>query len=94
MLQPAGPAATATDDIDSDGDDRIKLDDVAEMIGQDKSSAGNQMLEGALSGMSQRWRNWIIRGIFTWVMIGGFTLIVVYGGPLGLMVITLFVQVI
>ena len=67
---------------------------MAETIGQDKSSASNQMLEGALSGMSQRWRNWIIRGIFTWVMIGGFTLIVVYGGPLGLMVITLAVQVI
>ena len=50
------------------------------------------MLEGALSGMSQRWRNWIIRGIFTWVMIGGFTCIV-YGGPLALMVTTLVVQV-
>jgi len=89
----AAASAVSSDDVDSDGDDRIRLDDVAETIGQDKSSAGNQMLEGALSGMSQRWRNWIIRGIFTWVMIGGFTLIVVYGGPLGLMVITLAVQV-
>lgn len=31
------------------------------------------------------WKNWVIRGIFTWVMIAGFCLII-YGGPLALMV--------
>ena len=31
-----------------------------------------------------RWRNWIIRGIFTWILIGIFGL-VIYGGPLALM---------
>ena len=36
------PPAQTTDEVDSDGDDRIRLDDVAETIGQDKSSASNQ----------------------------------------------------
>lgn len=30
------------------------------------------------------WKNWVIRGIFTFVMIGAFCLIV-YGGPLAMM---------
>ena len=33
-----------------------------------------------------RWRNWVIRGIFTWVMIFGFALII-YAGPLALMLV-------
>lgn len=39
-----------------------------------------------------RWKNWIIRGIFGWLMIGLFCLLC-YGGPLALMIavsITLF----
>ena len=39
---PPAAAAPTTDEVDSDGDDRIRLDDVAETIGQDKSSASNQ----------------------------------------------------
>ena len=35
---------------------------------------------------SCRWRNWVIRGIFTWLMIGGFGLLI-YMGPLYLAVI-------
>lgn len=31
------------------------------------------------------WKNWVIRGIFTFLMIGGFCLII-YGGPLALMI--------
>ena len=31
-----------------------------------------------------RWKNWVIRGIFTWLMIGGFG-VIIYGGPLLLM---------
>ncbi|XP_026473574.1 phosphatidate cytidylyltransferase, photoreceptor-specific-like [Ctenocephalides felis] len=51
-----------------------------------------EVLDSALAGLSARWRNWVIRGIFTWLMIGGFCLII-YGGPLALMVTTLIVQV-
>lgn len=39
----------------------------------------------SISDFLFRWKNWIIRGIFTWIMIGFFVLIV-YGGPLALMV--------
>ncbi|XP_034256628.1 phosphatidate cytidylyltransferase, photoreceptor-specific [Thrips palmi] len=51
-----------------------------------------ELLDTALKGFSDRWRNWTIRGIFTFVMIGGFGLLI-YAGPLALMVATLIVQV-
>ncbi|XP_077289246.1 CDP-diacylglycerol synthase [Arctopsyche grandis] len=51
-----------------------------------------EVLDAALSGLSARWRNWVIRGIFTWLMIGGFCLLI-YVGPLALMIVTLAVQV-
>ena len=49
-------------------------------------------LNSALSGLPPRWKNWVIRGIFTWLMIGGFGLII-YGGPLALGLTTLMVQI-
>ncbi|KAI8429232.1 hypothetical protein MSG28_007754 [Choristoneura fumiferana] len=51
-----------------------------------------EILDSALSGLSSRWRNWVIRGIFTWLMIGAFCLLI-YGGPLALMITVLCVQV-
>ncbi|KAB7498713.1 Phosphatidate cytidylyltransferase, photoreceptor-specific [Armadillidium nasatum] len=39
-----------------------------------------------------KWRNWVIRGIFTWVMLGGFG-VIIWIGPMALMVTTLLVQV-
>ena len=39
-----------------------------------------------LAQSSFRWRNWIIRGIFTWVMIFGFGFII-YLGPLALVLL-------
>ena len=52
----------------------------ADAIGQDD----NSKLEEALGSLPPRWKNWVIRGVFTWLMIGGFGLII-YGGPLALM---------
>jgi len=77
--------------VDSD-DDRIRLDNVAAVIGQDGGSSGTLALERVLAALPPRWRNWVIRGIFTWLMIGGFALII-YGGPLALAVTTMAVQV-
>ena len=81
---------TITDEVDSDtGPDTevISGKAVADAIGQDD----NSKLEEALGSLPPRWKNWVIRGVFTWLMIGGFGLII-YGGPLALMltVITLF----
>ena len=74
----------------SDTDDRATIgDDIGKTIGQDKPP---DALDQALSGLPPRWKNWIIRGIFTWLMIGGFCLII-YGGPLALMLTTFLVQV-
>ena len=71
------------DDIDSDVNPEAEMASgrsVAEQIGQDDSSK----LEEALGSLPPRWKNWVIRGVFTWLMIGGFCLII-YGGPLLLM---------
>ena len=74
----------------SDTDDRATInDDIAKTIGQDKPP---DALDQALGGLPPRWKNWVIRGIFTWLMIGGFGLII-YGGPLALMLTTFLVQV-
>jgi len=78
------------DDLDSDG--MPDLSGVAAAIGQDANSAGTQALETALGGMSPKWRSYTIRFIFTWLMIGGFALVVM-AGPLPLMLLTLAVQV-
>ena len=73
----------------SDTDDRATIGDIGQTIGQDKPP---DALDQALSGLPPRWKNWVIRGIFTWLMIGGFVLII-YGGPLALMLTTFLVQV-
>jgi phosphatidate cytidylyltransferase len=74
----------------SDMDDKPTIgDDIGKKIGQDKPP---EALDSMLSGLPPRWKNWVIRGIFTWLMIGGFGLII-WGGPLALMITTFCVQV-
>lgn len=51
-----------------------------------------QLLDSALSGLPDRWKNWVIRSIFAWIMIFLFCF-AIYGGPLALMFLTLIVQV-
>ncbi|XP_018319457.1 phosphatidate cytidylyltransferase, photoreceptor-specific [Agrilus planipennis] len=50
------------------------------------------ILELLMKGLPDRWKNWFVRGIFTILMIFFFG-IVIYGGPLALMITTLIVQV-
>ena len=74
----------------SDTDDRATIgEDIAKTIGQDKPP---DALDQALGGLPPRWKSYMIRLISTWLMIGGFGLII-YGGPLALMVTTFLVQV-
>lgn len=82
------------DEVDSDTGPEADLGgsggkSVAETIGQDDSSKLEQAMGNHLS---KRWKSWVIRGVFTWLMLGGFGLII-YGGPLALMLTTLCVQV-
>uniref|UniRef100_A0A1B0GFE8 Phosphatidate cytidylyltransferase n=1 Tax=Glossina morsitans morsitans TaxID=37546 RepID=A0A1B0GFE8_GLOMM len=87
-------AADSSDHIDSE-EERLPeekfVDDLSKSIpqGTDKTP---EILDSALKDLPDRWKNWVIRGIFTWIMICGFALII-YGGPLALMVTTLLVQV-
>ena len=75
---------------ESETDDKPVVNEgIAKTIGQD---APPDALDQALSGLPPRWKNWVIRGIFSWLMIGGFCLII-YGGPLALMITTFLVQV-
>nr|CAG4636110.1 EOG090X04NQ [Eubosmina coregoni]SVE69748.1 EOG090X04NQ [Eubosmina coregoni] len=81
-------------DLDSDEDKSLQMKkkvDLSSTIptGTDKAP---EILDATLSHLPPKWRNWVIRGIFTWLMIGGFAL-VIYAGPLALMIITLAVQV-
>ncbi|KOB75688.1 Phosphatidate cytidylyltransferase [Operophtera brumata] len=86
--------AGESDHVDSEEEKNIEekyVDEMAKILpqGTDKTP---ELLDSALSGLSTRWRNWVIRGIFTWLMIGAFCLLI-YGGPLALMITVLCVQV-
>lgn len=50
------------------------------------------LLETVLQDLPDRWRNWVVRGIFSFLMLT-FFFVVIYGGPLALMITTLVVQV-
>ncbi|GFR62148.1 phosphatidate cytidylyltransferase [Elysia marginata] len=49
-------------------------------------------LDEALKDFSPRWRNWLIRGIFTWLMIFSFA-VLIYLGPLALVLVTFAIQI-
>nr|CAI5823166.1 unnamed protein product [Callosobruchus analis] len=50
------------------------------------------MLESLLQDLPDKWKNWVVRGVFSFLMLS-FFLVVIYGGPLALMITTLVVQV-
>ncbi|KAH8351646.1 phosphatidate cytidylyltransferase, photoreceptor-specific isoform X2 [Drosophila kikkawai] len=87
-------AADSSDHVDSE-EEKIPEEKFVEELaknlpqGTDKTP---ELLDSALKDLPDRWKNWVIRGIFTWIMICGFALII-YGGPLALMITTLLVQV-
>ncbi|XP_054262198.1 phosphatidate cytidylyltransferase, photoreceptor-specific isoform X2 [Macrosteles quadrilineatus] len=85
----SGTESDHKDDVDSE-DDKVSQD-LSKTVPQGTDKVPD-VLDSALKGLSTKWRNWVIRGIFTFLMIGAFCLII-YGGPLALMVTTLIVQV-
>ncbi|TMW45468.1 hypothetical protein DOY81_009451, partial [Sarcophaga bullata] len=87
-------AAESSDHVDSEEEklpEEKFVEELAKTLpqGTDKTP---EILDSALKDLPDRWKNWVIRGIFTWIMICGFCLII-YGGPLALMITTLLVQV-
>ncbi|XP_045470279.1 phosphatidate cytidylyltransferase, photoreceptor-specific [Harmonia axyridis] len=82
-----------SDHIDSE-DDKLELKtqmDLSHTIpsGTDKAPT---TLEWVMQDLPDKWKNWIVRFVFTLIMIVFFGL-VIYGGPLALMITTLVVQV-
>ncbi|KAI1285802.1 Phosphatidate cytidylyltransferase 1 [Halotydeus destructor] len=80
------------DGVDSDDDkpfDEVRDLDITKEIPQDKTP---EVLEHALSALPTKWRNYIVRSIFTFIMVGFFAWLV-YMGPLALMIVTILVQV-
>jgi phosphatidate cytidylyltransferase len=61
-----------------------------EEIPQDSGNV--EMLDSALKDLNPRWRNWVVRFVFTWIMIFGFGF-VVYLGPLAITILILAIQV-
>ncbi|XP_040168165.1 phosphatidate cytidylyltransferase, photoreceptor-specific [Anopheles arabiensis] len=96
--QPPECATTENSDhVDSETEteermpDEKYVDEMAKKLPQGTNKMP-EVLGYVLSGLPDRWKNWVIRGIFTMIMISGFCLII-YGGPLALMVTALAVQV-
>nr|CFW94212.1 Eka CD synthase protein [Euperipatoides kanangrensis] len=88
-----------TEQQKSDQEDSSKDDELRTEIGADLSTEIPQIgdktteaLDSALSGLPTRWKNWVVRGIFSCVMILGFT-IIIYLGPLALMAVVLLIQI-
>ncbi|KAK0051831.1 phosphatidate cytidylyltransferase photoreceptor-specific [Biomphalaria pfeifferi] len=85
--QTTGPSIQ-TSASDTDEDD-LPVKPSKPMANQTQSS---DVLDNALKDLSPRWRNWMIRGIFTWVMILGFA-VLIYFGPLALVLVTFALQI-
>lgn len=86
---------TKVTDGDSDDEQIIPDEGNVESLVKELPQASDkttEILDSALSSLSTRWRNWIVRGIFTWLMIFGFFFLI-WLGPLALVVTTLLVQV-
>ena len=56
------------------------------------SDATTEVLDNAIKDLPPRWRNWIVRGISSFILIFGFGLII-YLGPLALVLLILVIQV-
>ncbi|XP_046325894.1 phosphatidate cytidylyltransferase, photoreceptor-specific-like [Haliotis rufescens] len=56
------------------------------------SDKTTEALDSALKDLTPRWRNWVIRGIFTWLMIFAFAFII-YLGPLALVLLIMGIQI-
>ncbi|XP_052873381.1 phosphatidate cytidylyltransferase, photoreceptor-specific-like [Anopheles cruzii] len=79
-----------SDHVDSETETEERLPDekYIEELAKNQPQGTNKMpeiLTHILDGLPDRWRNWVIRGIFTMIMITLFCGII-YQGPLALMI--------
>jgi len=77
-------------DSDEDPSSKPKLEGLAKLPqGTDHEPA---LIACLLPGLTPRWRNWVVRGVFTWLMIGFFCLII-WAGFWALIATVIVVQV-
>ncbi|CAI4229526.1 unnamed protein product [Auanema sp. JU1783] len=62
-------------DLDQMLQDEERIDKLTEMIPQDSGSMG-AFVDSLLDTLPPRWKNWIVRGVFTIIMVSCFTFIV------------------
>jgi phosphatidate cytidylyltransferase len=84
-------SSEAVDSEDDKFPDDSNIEELVKGLPQ-ASDKINVIMDRVLSTFPTRWRNYIVRSIFTLVMVSGFCLII-YLGPLALMFTTLCVQV-
>lgn len=88
------PVERTVDAIDSEDDrleDDIHMEELTKVLPQ-ASDKTTEVLDSALKKLPSKWRNWIVRGIFSFLMISGFGGLI-WLGPLALIFITLAIQV-
>ena len=85
----SGGGATDTGDDASDTDYGLPQ---APVNLPQASDATTQVLDEAIKDLPPRWRNWIVRGISSFILIFGFGMII-YLGPLALVLLILVIQI-
>ena len=85
----SGGGATDTGDDASDTDYALPQ---APVDLPQASDATTQVLDEAIKDLPPRWRNWIVRGISSFILIFGFGMII-YLGPLALVLLILVIQI-
>ncbi|RWS29055.1 Csa-CD synthase-like protein [Leptotrombidium deliense] len=85
---------STVDGVDSDDDRIIDESNVEELVKElpQSSDRVNQIIDQALSSLPIKWRNYVIRSVFTLFMVAIFA-ILIYLGPVALVFITFVVQV-
>lgn len=89
--QPADPSPVAKPDDEDEEEVPLFNPNASKELPQ-ASDQTTEALDTALKDLTPRWRNWVIRGIFTWVMILAFFAIV-YMGPLALVTLVFALQI-
>uniref|UniRef100_A0A0K0EL70 Phosphatidate cytidylyltransferase n=1 Tax=Strongyloides stercoralis TaxID=6248 RepID=A0A0K0EL70_STRER len=94
LFTPVSHKGLPGEDSDSDAvlttENDKKLNDIAKLLPQGSDNMGH-IVDSLLSYFPERWRNWIVRGIFTIIMIYGFKFVVLRG-PLYLVMLVLLIQ--
>lgn len=91
---PERPKSSERKDSDLSEDEKLPEERMIEQMTKDLPQGSDKVpfLDEWLSGVPQRYRNGIVRFIFTWVMVGGFAFIV-WRGPITIMLLILAIQV-